>query len=79
MRILCENSLARLASVERHSEGNALVWCSDELQCSEVSIQRLLEEELDRQMARRARSRVLLDILDLQEILSKFFGGDQVR
>src|SRR2546425_1154852 len=28
---------------------------------------------------RRGRSRVLLDILDVQEILCKFFLGDQVR
>jgi hypothetical protein len=44
-----------------------------------VSIECLLVEELDPADGdRRGASRVLLDILDVQEILSKFLLGDEV-
>jgi len=56
-----------------------LPWRSYEVERRELSVQRLLVEKLDpADRDGRGGSRVLLDILDVQEILSKFFLADEV-
>ena len=52
---------------------------ADNAEGGPVSVEGVLEEELDATQGNRARApRVLLDILDVEEILSEFFLGDHV-
>jgi hypothetical protein len=56
-----------------------LPWRAHKAQGSPVSVEGLFEEELDAAQRDRARTAgVLLDMLDVQEILSEFFLGDHV-
>jgi hypothetical protein len=56
-----------------------LAWCSNKAEGGPVSVEGLLEEELDAAQRDRARTAgVIFDMLDVEEGLSKFFLGDEV-
>jgi hypothetical protein len=54
-----------------------LAWCSNKAEGGPVSVEGMLEEELDAAKRDSARTAgVIFDILDVEEVLSKFFFGD---
>jgi len=56
-----------------------LAWCSNNAEGGPVSVEGMLEEALDAATRDRARTAgVILDMLDVAEVLSKFFRGDYV-
>jgi len=56
-----------------------LAWCSNKAEGGPVSVEGVLEEELDAAKRDRARTAgVIFDMLAVEEVLSKFFLGDSV-